>query len=313
MLVSVITPARNAAKTIERCIISVLRQNFEGNLEYIVVEGGSTDGTRQILEKYQTEGKIKLIIGPGKGPATARNIGIKEARGEILVFIDADCEADENWMRNLIKPFKKEEVGGVCGSVKTPRGLSLIGRIVGLDWEYRQEERIVKGLRWFHFMNTAYRREIFDKIGLLNEEFVTGEDQEFFRRAVRTGYKFLFVEDAVVYHYHRSTLLGFLKQFFNYGRGSIKALRKEKSLEVFILYLYFLLLICSSALIPLGHAFSYTPIILFILGFGKYFINSLQVYHKSRDPCSLFIGPLTYLGRFAKFLGFIFSLLGNKG
>jgi len=315
MLVTVITPARNAAETIERCVTSVLEQRFEGDFEYIVVEGGSTDETRQILERCleRAGAKLRLFKGPGTGPAAARNVGIKEAKGDIIVFIDADCEAEKGWLRSLIQPFEKRDIGGVCGSVKTPKGLGLVGRVVGLDWEYRQEEKIVKRMRWFHFMNTAYRREVFNRIGLLDETLTTGEDQEFFRRALNSGYKFSFVEGARVYHYHRSTLRRFLNQFFNYGKGSYTALRRGGDLETLSLFLYFLALLGSLALIPLRRIFGYVFLALFALGFGKYLLNSLQVFYRSKEPTSLFIGPLAYLGRFAKFLGFIYSLLRGRG
>ncbi len=314
MLATVITPARNAAETIQRCVDSVLTQKLNEDFEYIVVEGGSTDDTPKILDRCLERAgrKLRIFKGPGEGPAAARNLAIKNAKGDIIVFIDADCEAGEGWLRNLIQPFESEGIGGVCGSVKTPKGLGLVGRIVGLDWEYRQEERIVKDMRWFHFMNTAYRREIFNKIGLLDERLTTGEDQEFFRRAQNCGHKFLFAEDAVVYHYHRSTLQRFLKQFFNYGKGSYKAFKRDGSPESPLIYIYFLALLGSLALTPLMQIFGYIFIVLFVLGFGKYLINSLQVFYNSGDPLSLLIGPLAYLGRFAKFLGFIYSLLSGS-
>ena len=315
MFVTVITPARNAAETIERCVTSVLGQRFEGDFEYIVVEGGSTDETRQIIERCleRAGGKLRLFKGPGIGPAAARNVGIKKAGGDIIVFIDADCEASEWWLRSLIQPFQWRDVGGVCGTVKTPKGLGLVGGVVGLDWEYRQEEKIVKRMRWFHFMNTAYRREVFRRIGLLDEALTTGEDQEFFRRALSGGYKFFFVEGAMVYHYHRSTLRRFLSQFFNYGKGSYTALRRGGDLETLPLFLYFLLLLGSLALISLRQIFGYVFLALFALGFGKYLLDSLQVFYRSRELLSLLIGPLAYLGRFAKFLGFIYSLLRVRG
>ena len=218
VLVSVITPARNAVGTIRRCIDSVLSQEIEGDFEQIIVEDGSTDKTEAILKEYSGfRERFSYHKGPGTGPAAARNIGIKHASGNIIVFIDADCRAEEGWLRNLVRHFREENVGGVCGSVKTPKELSTVGKVIGLDWEYRQEDKIIKSKRWFHTMNTAYRRELFDEIGVIDEELVTGEDIDLTTRAFKTRYNFVFDKEAIVYHYHRSTLKQYLKQFFNYG------------------------------------------------------------------------------------------------
>jgi glycosyltransferase involved in cell wall biosynthesis len=310
MFITIITPVKNSAETIERCITSVLNQSLKEEFEYIIIEGGSTDKTPEILERClaDAKGRVRLFKEPGKGPAFARNIGIKNARGEIIVFIDADCEADSFWLMKLIQPFENKNVDGVCGTVKTPKGLGAVARAIGLDWEYRQEERNIKKLKWFHLMNTAYRKEIFEKIGLLDEDLTTGEDQEFFRRAINRKFNFVFKKDAVVYHYYRSTLFKYLKQFLDYGKGSYKIVKKYKNLEIIILSLYFFSLIGSLSLIFLLQDI-YPFLAIFFLGFGKYLYNSLQILIKSRERVSLIIGPLAYLGRLSSFIGFIYSFL----
>jgi len=306
VLVSVITPAKNAAGTIRRCIDSVLSQEIEGDFEQIIVEDGSTDKTEAILKEYSGfRGRFSHYKGPGTGPAAARNIGIKHASGNIIVFIDADCRAEEGWLRNLVRHFREENVGGVCGSVKTPKELSTVGKVIGLDWEYRQEDKIIKSKRWFHTMNTAYRRELFDEIGVIDEELVTGEDIDLTTRAFKTRYNFVFDKEAIVYHYHRSTIKQYLKQFFNYGKGSYKLFKKETNLEHLLIPIYFLTLTIMLLFIPISVIFAYLALILFTLGFGKYLFNSIQVLYKSKDKLSLIIGPLAYAGRFARFLGFL--------
>lgn len=318
VLVSVVTPARNAAGTIRRCIDSVLSQEIEGDFEHIVVEDGSTDETEAILKRYSElrartfRGMFHYYKGPGTGPAAARNVGIKHARGDIIVFIDADCTAEKGWLRNLIRHFRDESVGGVCGSVKTPEGLSTVGKVIGLDWEYRQEDKIIKSKRWFHAMNTAYRKELFKKVGLLDEELVTGEDMDLTSRAFKTRYNFIFDKEAVVYHYHRSTLKQYLKQFFDYGKGSYRLFRKKRDIEQLLIPMYFLMLTITLFLIPISVIFAYLALILFALGFGKYFFNSIQVLYRSRDKLSLFIGPLAYAGRFARFLGFFSAAVTGR-
>ncbi|HVO67352.1 MAG TPA: glycosyltransferase, partial [Syntrophales bacterium] len=87
--VLIVTPSFNRAALIEATIESVLKQTYK-NMEYIVVDGGSTDGTLEILEKYRKEGKLKYISEPDNGMYDAINKGFRMASGEILAYLNSD-------------------------------------------------------------------------------------------------------------------------------------------------------------------------------------------------------------------------------
>lgn len=310
MLASVITPARNAASTISLCIKSVSNQNVDFNYEHIIIEDGSKDDTKEIILKHSKSlDNLKFLKGPNTGPSGARNLGIKNAEGEIIVFIDADCKADSDWLENIIEPFQDERIYGVCGSVKTPEDIGLTGKIIGLDWEYRQEGDIVKKKKWFHMMNTAYRRKAFNEAGFLDEKLKTGEDVEFFKRVQKREFELLYHPEAIVYHYHRDTLGKYLKQFFIYGRGSFKVLKKTKNINLLIIPAYFLSLLLLLIFSPLNKILAAISLILLFIGLANFVYNGIKVYYKSKELPSLLIGPLSFLGRFSKFLGFLAAII----
>lgn len=107
MKVSVIIPAFNEEESISSCLSSLLKQTHKG-LEIIIVDDGSTDDTKEIIKTYT----VKLLEQKHLGPGLARNLGAREARGEILVFVDADMVFDEKFIEKLVEPIIKDRVVG---------------------------------------------------------------------------------------------------------------------------------------------------------------------------------------------------------
>jgi glycosyltransferase involved in cell wall biosynthesis len=105
MLLSIIIPTYNEEKDIGDCLNSLKEQSYK-NFEIIVVDDGSTDKTREIVGKFK---KIKLIEGEHKGPGFSRNLGAKKAKGEVLIFVDADMTFDKDYLKNLLKPILENE------------------------------------------------------------------------------------------------------------------------------------------------------------------------------------------------------------
>ena len=115
-LISIITVVKNAENTIEKCIKSVLNQNYK-NIQYIIIDGNSTDNTKKIIDKYKN--KVSLIISEDdNGIWDAMNKGIKLAEGEILGFISADDIYYENSLKIVNKYFVEENIDFLFGTVK---------------------------------------------------------------------------------------------------------------------------------------------------------------------------------------------------
>ena len=118
-MISVIIPAKNAAKTLRECLLAALHQeNFQYGQDYevIVVDDGSTDNTAQIAEKLN----VTIIRQSNAGAAAARNAGAKLARGTVLAFTDADCAPSSTWLKELIQAISKPGGGGSQGCLPHP-------------------------------------------------------------------------------------------------------------------------------------------------------------------------------------------------
>ena len=108
---SVIIPAYNAKKTISFTLEALLSQEGIEAGEVIVVDDGSSDNTADLVKKYP----VRLIQQANKGPASARNYGVREAKGEIVLFTDSDCIPQPGWLKAMTDPFQDESVHGVKG------------------------------------------------------------------------------------------------------------------------------------------------------------------------------------------------------
>ena len=136
-MVSLIIPAYNAENTIGKCLDSFFSNNFDEEIEVIVIDDGSTDSTAYIVTGYRN---VHLIRQKNAGPSSARNRGADEAKGDIILFTDSDCEPFPDWFAEMMSPFKKnDEVIGVKGAYKTKQK-ELIARFVQLEYEDKYDK-----------------------------------------------------------------------------------------------------------------------------------------------------------------------------
>ncbi len=223
---SVVVPARNAARTIGACLQGLLEQSVSRDrYEVIVVDDGSADGTDQVVERSG----VTLIAQSGQGAAAARNRGASVAQGDILLFTDADCVPEANWVAEMARSFEDQEVVGVKGVYRT-RQTRFIPRFVQCEYEERYE-RMAKQ-RWIDFIDTysaGYRREVFLAGGGFDTRYPNPsvEDQEFSFRLAERGHKMVFNPRAVVYHEHPQTLAAYFRRKFNIGYWKVKVLRRH--------------------------------------------------------------------------------------
>src|SRR3989344_3203089 len=212
MKASVIISAYNEEKTIGKTLESLEGQGFR-DFETIVVDDGSSDRTAEIARKAGA----KVITQENSGPAAARNNGAENAKSEIIVFIDADCVADEEWLGEMLKPFDDADVAGVQGAYKS-RQKSLVARFTQLDIEdrYARLDRKSENLDWIGSYSAAYRKKIFLELEGFDKDFPTasGEDPELSFKVAKKGYKLIFNRDAIVYHTHETSLMKYLRTKF---------------------------------------------------------------------------------------------------
>lgn len=231
--VTVVVPVRNGEETIESLLESLNNLNYESDkVEVIVVDGNSTDKTREIVKNYP----VKLFIENKKGLNVARNIGIKKSKGEIVAFTDSDCIVPPNWITKIVENFKDPQVSCVGGSAKALNSDFVSqyadNSIVRLMPFFRKREELDKVRPFFRHpagCNMAYRRKVAEEIGYFDENIQYGFDEvEFADRVCKAGYKMVLDPNVMVWHKHRSTLGEFLKQNFQYGRGSGLVLKRNR-------------------------------------------------------------------------------------
>lgn len=226
MDVSVIVPAYNAAATIGACLEGLASQSLPGrSKEVIVVDDGSSDETGKIASGYD----VHVTEQPHKGPAAGRNRGVMEAKGEIVLFTDADCVPAEDWIAEMIRPFDDPEVVGVKGAYRTHQE-GIVPRFVQCEYEERYERMARR--RQIDFVDTyaaGYRREVFLRERGFDVRYPSAsvEDQEFSFRLAERGYKMVFNPQAVVYHRHPRTLAAYLKRKFNIGYWKVMVLQRH--------------------------------------------------------------------------------------
>jgi lipopolysaccharide/colanic/teichoic acid biosynthesis glycosyltransferase/GT2 family glycosyltransferase len=224
--ISVIVPAYNATRLLPVCLAALNRQTCLPG-EIIVVDDGSTDDT---AEQARCCG-ARVLCQPNQGPAAARNAGARAARGDLLLFTDADCEPDPHWIEQLAAPFRDPALAGARGTYRT-RQRSRVARFVQQEYEHKYEHmaRCMARQGTVDFVDTysaAYRRDVFLNNGGFDSAFKVPsvEDQEFSFRLARKGYNLAFVPGAAVWHQHDETLGEYVARKFGIGYWKAALLR----------------------------------------------------------------------------------------
>lgn len=226
--VSVIIPCFNEEEYIGRCIDSIKAQRYRGEYEIIAVDNGSTDHTvRIIMDKG-----IRLERAKKRGPAPAKNEGIKNAKGDLIVFIDGDCIAAEDWLNKMVSRFKDPGIGCVSGEIMSVenKNLSALEHFLIKKDHLSQKQHIEHPfLPYAAAANVAYRKQVIDKIGLFDERLFSGEDADFsWRMQLITDYKIAYVPGAMVYHPYETSLKNLFKQKRRHAYGSVMTYKKYK-------------------------------------------------------------------------------------
>ena len=225
MDISVIIPVFNGGRKIRRCVQALKRQRTQRAYEIIVVDDGSTDRGLQ-----WTKGNgIRVFRQANQGPAAARNLGVEKARGEIVLFTDADCEPLEDWIEQMVQPLEDPSISGVKGSYLT-RQKKIVPRFVQLEYESKYEK--MKRDCHIDFIDTyaaGFLKKDFLAAGQYDTRFPTAsvEDQEFSFRMWEKGCRMVFNPEARVYHTHADGLWSYMKKKFRIGFWKALVLKRH--------------------------------------------------------------------------------------
>lgn len=209
---SIIVTVRNEARHISDLLDSLVVQ--EPPFEIVVVDAESTDGTADIVQRYIGQyPNIRLVVRKctrGGG----RNLGVAEAKGEIVCFIDGDCIANPFWLSKLRRSLAGADIAA--------------GKTIQIGyWAFEALARVELDHKGFDVTypscNLGYWKPLFEKIDGFDERFITAEDIDLNYRAVDLGARLVANDEAIVYHRARDTITKFLKQAYwnGYGRKQL--------------------------------------------------------------------------------------------
>jgi len=221
--VSMIIPAHNEAANISSCIKSLLSQDYDGKIEIIVLDDGSTDGTRKIVSKYAS---VRFIQSSKPGRAVGKTItvnkGVLLAKHELVGVLDADSYLDVNAIKNMVRHFESPVIGAVVPIVKVHNPRNLIEKMQMIEYTLSMcVRKIVSNtgaLFMTHGVGTIFRKSALKKVGLFEAKTLT-EDLNIGLKLIKAGYKLASSFNAVGYTVVPSTAKHVIKQRLRWNGG----------------------------------------------------------------------------------------------
>ncbi len=221
MEVSVVIATYNRAPILRRCLSALLSQTM-GGYEIIVVDDGSTDATGEVLASLR--GRVRSFRTANRGPAHARNLGVRHARHGIVAFIDDDCVPEKDWIANILASFARYPDAAAVGSFILSRYGGAFRRLHPFF-----EKKLaacspvwrMQGLRPNHRLSTnncALRKAVFDEVGGFDTKFsYAGEDPDLWFRILERGHVLYSLKDFPVVHLERTDVLSLMRRHYRFG------------------------------------------------------------------------------------------------
>jgi glycosyltransferase involved in cell wall biosynthesis len=252
--VAIVIPCRNEEKYIGKCIDSILMQNYSPeNISVYVCDGKSTDGTIAIVNSYAEKHKnVNLLINEMQTTPYALNLGINNSSSDIVIILGAHSELYPDYVSNCLEAFNLGEnigcTGGIIESVYENETAEVIGKAMSSGFgvgnaHFRTGNKD-------GFVDTvafgAYKREVFEKIGLFDDELIRNQDDEFNYRVIKAGYKIYLFHKIRCKYFVRASFEKLFKQYEQYGYWKVYVNKKHKAVTtarqivplLFVLFLF---------------------------------------------------------------------------
>lgn len=331
VFVSIIIPAYNEQDFIGGSIESILRQDYPKNLiEIFVVDGNSTDDTSSIVNNYsKNHANIKLIANPNRIVPYALNIGLKSSKGDVIIRIDAHSKYPSNYVSSLVKhlyDLNADNVGGVWNTLPGNGTIKAKAIAIAASHPFGIGNSLHKiGASCIVKTDTVpygcYRRDVFDRIGLFDEDLVRNQDDEFNGRLIKNGGKIYLIPDVIIDYYARTTFAKTAKMFYQYG--VFKPLVNKKLGSPATVRQFFPVLFLAGLILGLVFVlFSKVFLIIYLIVLSLYLLLavnfSFMAVIKYKKPLLLLLVPFTFfLIHISYGLGYLigifkFLLLGAK-
>jgi mycofactocin system glycosyltransferase len=229
--VSIVIPVRDQPEDIIECLQSLANLNYpEDKFEVIVVDDGSGSNMSDVTSSFN----VKLIqLEKSQGASVCRNIGAENACGDILAFLDADCIADKNWLREIIPFFEMEGIGAVGGFVDSYYRKRYLDRYEEVSSPLNMGKRIIfqddiESNFYVPSCNMLVSRKAFMATDGFKSGMYVGEDVDFCWRMRSRGYTLLYVPVGRIAHKHRNHLFKMLQRRNEYGTSEATLYRSHQ-------------------------------------------------------------------------------------
>ncbi len=282
--VTVILLTKNSASTVQKSIESVFQQSRPPD-EVVVVDGNSSDGTLEIVKKYP----VKLVTEPGLGFGYARNLGVKNASGDIVFFLDSDCYAEPNWIENALANLDSNlETAGVTGQTRLWNTESSVARFLAYVGDRVNMPSIRKTVKIAPTMNLGLKRNVIDEVGGFDDTLIRGEDTDLTYK-ISQNHRILYDPNVIIWFKGSPNLRVASRKCVRHFTGVGQLFAKhglKSSFARFNLPIRGFLLIAmllSIFLLPW-----YVPTVLFSILFAEFAYKSTKLYLRFRDPCVIY-------------------------
>ena len=318
--VSVVIPMRNEEKYIKKCILSFINQDYpEDRYEVIVVDGQSQDNSSTIVtELMKSHNNIYMLENEQKITPIALNIGVKQAKGDLIIIFSAHGFANKMFLADNVNVHTKNNVDCVGGTIKTigqdfqSKAISLAqSSVFGVGnslFRYSKKTQFVDTVAF-----GAYSKNIFDKVGYFDETLVRNQDFEFNHRIIKNGGKILLDPSIKSYYFARSSIWKLFIQYLKYGFWKVSVISKHKDafrLRYQVPPFFVLILIVLSILSIFQDLFLLFLISTLLIYLFAIIIVSIRISMKSRIK-NILILPFTFCAlHFGFGIGFLIGAIG---
>ncbi|MBV6624757.1 MAG: glycosyltransferase [Rivularia sp. (in: Bacteria)] len=240
--ISIVIPTYNRPERLSECLESLTKLKYPRDcFEVVVVDDGSKTSLESVVEAFNHQLEITLLKQQNAGPATARNTGAKQAKGEFLAFTDDDCKPAPEWLKTLAANFENHPdclIGGKTINILADNPFSTASQEL-INYLYSYYNKNPHKATFFASNNIAVSTKLFHNIGGFDTTYprAAAEDREFCDRWLQYGNKMIYAPEVEVYHAHKLTLSSYWKQHFFYGRGAfcfhqVRAKRAHREIKV---------------------------------------------------------------------------------
>ena len=286
-LISILMPVRNEESHIRSAVESVLTNGYPlDRMEVLVIDGDSDDGTVSVLQEMASTLPLRILRNAARIVPPAMNIGLAEARGEIIFRLDGHAKFLPGYLNRVVAFLAAHPEVACAGGALQTRGESPIGQAITAA----QSSPFGVGNSRFRLAGFTgevdtlafggYRREIFQQIGGFDEELVRNQDDEFNHRLLKAGHKIMMLGDISILYFSRGSYVKLWRQYFQYGFWKIRTMQKLgkiPTLRAVVPVLFILAMLTSMALVP----WTLLPILTLAIVYGAFLL--VGFFHGERQ------------------------------